>query len=154
LRLVQSPPHVQPRAFRNTTIKESAAIVPGRATSYFHQNLPIQDFLRTRERGILPQRFLTIHEYSILFSMFDDIKKIQELKRMQDSFKQEHETVQKRGISVTINGNMEVEHIILNPTLEPREAEEALRQCINEANKNIQKRLAKIMMASGGLGGF
>jgi DNA-binding protein YbaB len=85
--------------------------------------------------------------------MFDDIKKIQELKRLQDSFKQEHETVQKRGISATVNGNMEVENITLNPELETREAEEALRQCINEANKSIQKRLAKMMVGSG-LGGF
>jgi DNA-binding protein YbaB len=81
--------------------------------------------------------------------MFDDIKKIQELKRMQDSFKQEHETVQKKGISVTVNGNMEVENITLNPALETREAEQALRDCINEASKNIQKRLAKMMMSSG-----
>jgi DNA-binding protein YbaB len=85
--------------------------------------------------------------------MFDDIKKIQELKRLQDSFKQEHETAQKKGISVTVNGNMEVEKITLNPALETREAEEALRQCINEASKSIQKRIAKMMMSSG-LGGF
>jgi DNA-binding protein YbaB len=88
--------------------------------------------------------------------MFDNIKKIQELKRMQDSFKQEHETVQKKGITVTVNGNMEVEAIALNPALDQREAEEALKQCINEATKSIQKRLAKMMMSSGlgGLGGF
>jgi DNA-binding protein YbaB len=81
--------------------------------------------------------------------MFDDIKKIQELKRMQDSFKQERETVQKKGISVTVNGNMEIESITLNPTLDQREAEYALRECINEANKTMQKRLAKMMMSSG-----
>jgi DNA-binding protein YbaB len=86
--------------------------------------------------------------------MFDDFKKIQELKRMQDGFKLEKETVQKKGISVTVNGNMEVESITLNPTLEARDAEVTLAQCINEANKNIQKRLAKMMMANGGLGGL
>jgi DNA-binding protein YbaB len=85
--------------------------------------------------------------------MFDNIKKIQELKRMQDSFKQEHETVQKRGISVTMNGNMEVVSITLNPALDQHETEEVLRQCINEASKSIQKRLAKAMMSSG-FGGF
>jgi DNA-binding protein YbaB len=85
--------------------------------------------------------------------MFDQLKKIQELKRLQESFKQEKETVQKRGISVTVNGNMEVENITLNPALEQREAEETLRQCVNEASKNIQKRIAKVMMSSG-LGGF
>ncbi|MDE2173439.1 MAG: YbaB/EbfC family nucleoid-associated protein [Patescibacteria group bacterium] len=85
--------------------------------------------------------------------MFDDIKKIQELKRLQDSFKQERETAQKKGLSVTVNGNMEVENITLNPALDQHEAEVALAECINEANKNIQKRLAKMMMGSG-LGGF
>lgn len=85
--------------------------------------------------------------------MFDDIKKIQELKRLQDSFKQENETVQKRGITVTVNGGMEVLRIDLNPALDQRETEETLRQCINEAMKNIQKRLAKTMMASR-MGGF
>ena len=85
--------------------------------------------------------------------MFDDIKKIQELKRIQDSFKQERETTQHKGISVTMNGNMEVENITLDPTLEVREAEETLKRCINEATKNMQKRLAKMMMSSG-LAGF
>lgn len=85
--------------------------------------------------------------------MLDNIKKLQELKRLQDSFKQERETVQKKGISVTINGNMEVVRIDLNPALEQRDAEETLRQCINEASKNIQKRLATMMMSSG-LGEF
>ncbi len=70
--------------------------------------------------------------------MFDDIKKIQELKRMQDSFKVERETVQKKGISVTVNGNMEVETITLNPALDADEAAAVLRECINDANKNIR----------------
>jgi DNA-binding protein YbaB len=82
--------------------------------------------------------------------MFDDIKKIQDLKRMQDMIKVARETAQRKGISVTVNGAMEVERITLNPTLETREAEVALAQCINEANKNLQKKLAKIMMSSGG----
>jgi hypothetical protein len=49
---------------------------------------------------------------------------------------------------------MEVESITLNSALESREAEEVLKQCINEASKNIQKRLAKMMMGSGVLGEF
>jgi DNA-binding protein YbaB len=85
--------------------------------------------------------------------MFDDIKKIQELKRMQDSMKLERETAQKKGITVVVNGNMEIESITLNPTLEQREAEVVLKECINDAMKSIQKRMAKVMMSSG-LGGF
>ncbi len=85
--------------------------------------------------------------------MLDNIKKMQEMKRMHDTFKQELETIQKKGITVTMNGAMEVVRIDLNPTLEQRVTEETLRQCINEANVNIQKRLAKMMMSSG-FGGF
>jgi len=85
--------------------------------------------------------------------MLDNIKKIQEMKRMHDAFKQEIETVQKNGITVTMNGAMEVVRIDLNPALEQQVTEETLRRCINEANVNIQKRLAEIMMSSG-FGGF
>ena len=72
---------------------------------------------------------------------------------MQDALKAERETVQKKGISVTVNGGMEVERIILNSALDQQEAEQVLRQCINEANKSIQKRIAKMMMDSG-MGGL
>ena len=81
--------------------------------------------------------------------MFDQLKKIQELKNLQDSFKKEQETIQKKGISVTVNGTMEIEKITLNPTLDQADEENTLRECINEAMKNIQKRLAKSMMKSG-----
>jgi DNA-binding protein YbaB len=85
--------------------------------------------------------------------MFDELKKVQELKRMQGIFKQERETVEKRGVSVTVNGAMELESVTLNPLLDRSETELGLVQCVNEATRNIQKRLAKIMMSSG-LGGF
>ncbi len=85
--------------------------------------------------------------------MFDNLKKIQELKRMQDALKAERETVEKKGVSVTVNGGMEVERITLNSALDQEETEQVLRQCVNEANKNIQKRIAKMMMDSG-MGGL
>lgn len=86
--------------------------------------------------------------------MFDQLKQIQEMKRLQDSMKTEHETVQKKGITVTVNGTLEVERITLNPALPQAEAERALVECINDAQKSIQKRMAKTMMGSGLLGGF
>jgi hypothetical protein len=49
---------------------------------------------------------------------------------------------------------MQVESITLNPALDQSEAAVVLKECINEANTALQKRLAKAMMASGGLGGF
>jgi len=81
--------------------------------------------------------------------MLDQLKKIQELKKLQDSFKKEKEVVEKEGISVEMNGNFEVENIIINPDLDKNRQEEILKKCLNEARENIQKRLAKMMMNSG-----
>lgn len=81
--------------------------------------------------------------------MLDQIKKIAELKKLQDSFKKEKEVVEKEGVSVEMNGNFEVENIIINPDLDKNRQEEILKSCLNEARETIQKRLAKMMMNSG-----
>jgi len=81
--------------------------------------------------------------------VFDQFKKMAELKKLQDSFKKEKEVVERDGISVEINGNFEVESIKLNPELNIEKQQEVLKRCLNEARETIQKRLAKMMMASG-----
>ena len=43
--------------------------------------------------------------------VFDQLKKIAELKKLQDSFKKEKHTVEKSGVAVTMNGNFEVEKV-------------------------------------------
>jgi len=86
--------------------------------------------------------------------MFDQLKKLQELKKMQDSFKEERASVEKKGVSVLINGNFEVVEIKLNEDLSTEEQQEVLKQCFNEAKDNIQKSLAKKMMSSGLGSGF
>jgi DNA-binding protein YbaB len=81
--------------------------------------------------------------------MFDNLKKIAELKKMQDSFKKERLTVEKRGVEVTINGNMEIEEVKLNPELSLEEQQSTVKQCFNEAKESIQKTLAKTLMGAG-----
>lgn len=81
--------------------------------------------------------------------MFDNLKKIAELKKLQDSFKNEKLTKEKNGVSVTMNGNFEVEEIKLNPELEMDQQQETLKRCLNEVREEIQKKMAKTLMASG-----
>ena len=81
--------------------------------------------------------------------VFDQFKKIAELKKMQDSFKKEKETIEKEGILVEINGNFEVEEIKLNSELNLQDQQEVLKQCLNDARESIQKNLAKSLMNSG-----
>ncbi len=81
--------------------------------------------------------------------MFDQLKKIAELKKLQDNFKKEKTTIEKRGTAVTMNGNFEVEDIKLNSELSIEEQQQILKECLNEAREDIQKRMAKNLMNSG-----
>ncbi|MSU60379.1 MAG: YbaB/EbfC family DNA-binding protein [Candidatus Staskawiczbacteria bacterium] len=81
--------------------------------------------------------------------MFDNLKKMYELKKMQDEFKKEKLTVEKRGVTVSINGSFEVEEIKLNPELGIEDQQSALKEALNEARESIQKTLAQKMMSSG-----
>ena len=81
--------------------------------------------------------------------MFEKMKQLNELRKMQDEFKKERLTFEDRGVSVTMNGNFEVEEIKLNPQLSIEDQQEVLRQCLNKVREDIQRTLAKKMMASG-----
>ncbi len=81
--------------------------------------------------------------------MFDNIKKMYELKKLQDEFKKEMITVEKLGTKVTMNGNFGVEEIMLNAELSIQDQQHALKDALNEARESIQKTLAQKMMASG-----
>jgi len=81
--------------------------------------------------------------------MFNNLKKLAELKKMQDSFKKERLTIEKRGVSITINGNMEIEEVKLNPELSIEDQQSAVKQSFNEAKESMQKTLAKTLMGSG-----
>jgi DNA-binding protein YbaB len=81
--------------------------------------------------------------------MFDQFKKIAELKKLQDSLKKETVISQENGISVTMNGNFEVENVKLNPDLNLEDQEKSLKICLNKAKEEIQKKMAKSLMGSG-----
>ena len=81
--------------------------------------------------------------------MFDKLKQINELRKMQDQMKKEIMTVEKNGVSVTMNGSFEVQEIKLNPSLSIEDQQHALKGALNEAKDNIQKKLAQSLMGSG-----
>lgn len=81
--------------------------------------------------------------------MFDNLKKIAELKKIQDNLKKEEATIEKSGISVTVNGNFELKQLKLNPSLDIQDQEKVIMEAINEAHKEIQQKMAKSLMGSG-----
>jgi len=84
-----------------------------------------------------------------MFDAFKNLGKLHELKKMQDEFKKERLTVEKRGVKVTMNGNFGIEDIVLNPELGIEDQQTVLKDAINEVREDIQKKLAQRMMASG-----
>lgn len=78
--------------------------------------------------------------------MFDNLKKLQQLKEIKDSLEKEKIEIERDGIKVIINGKMETEEIKLNPLLEQKHQEETLKKCLNEAVKKIQMIAAEKMM--------
>lgn len=84
--------------------------------------------------------------------MFDKLKKIKELKELNDSLAQEKETVEKEGIKIVINGKLNVEEIVLNPDLDKEKEAALLKDCFNETIKKIQKKAAERMSQMKGFG--
>lgn len=81
--------------------------------------------------------------------MFDNFKKLAELKKIQENMKNEEATIERRGVLVTVNGNFDVKHVKLNPSLSIDEQGQAVMEAVNEANKAIKEKMAKTLMGSG-----
>jgi len=90
--------------------------------------------------------------------MFNKLKQIKELrdqaKKIQGALSQESVTMDKNGIKVTVNGNMEITAVTLNNELSQESAERILKDCINDAIKKVQKIMAQKMQEMGGIPGF
>jgi len=74
--------------------------------------------------------------------MFDKLKQINELRKMQQMVAGERVTAERNGVKVTINGTLMVEEISLNPELSQIDQERALKDAFNDANKKMQTQLA------------
>ncbi len=90
--------------------------------------------------------------------MFNKLKHIKDLrsqaKTMQNALSNETITVEKGGIKVVMNGNMEITSITLNEDLAKDSLEGMLIDCINEAIKKTQQIMAQKVREMGGFPGF
>ncbi|HQB85163.1 MAG: hypothetical protein BWY34_00148 [Parcubacteria group bacterium ADurb.Bin247] len=77
--------------------------------------------------------------------MFDKLKQIKQLKALQDSLKSEMVESENRGVKVVVNGNMQVESVKLNNDLSLSEQEKIVKDCINDAFKQVQMLVAQKM---------
>lgn len=87
--------------------------------------------------------------------MFNKLKHLKDLrntaKQMQNALANESVTVQRGGVQVSMNGNMEITKIIINEDLAKESLEGVLADCVNEAIKKTQRVMAQKMQEMGGL---
>lgn len=90
--------------------------------------------------------------------MFNKLKQFKDLrdqaKVMQKALAQEIFKEEKNGVSVTLNGNMEVIEVNLNEHINQSATQEALKHCFNEAVKKAQRTMAKKLQDMGGMDGL
>ncbi len=90
--------------------------------------------------------------------MFNKLKQFKDLrdqaKTMQNALAGESISEEKDGIKISINGNLEITSISLNHEKSPKDQEEALKSCLNQAIKNVQKLMAKKLQEMGGIPGL
>ena len=77
--------------------------------------------------------------------MFDKLKKMKQLKDLKSSMEKENATVEKEGVKVTVSGSMQVEKVELSSELSVDKQQDLVKQCVNEAFKKVQQRVAQKM---------
>lgn len=90
--------------------------------------------------------------------MFNKLKQIKDLrsqaKQMQNALANEKVTVEKSGVIVTMNGNMEVIKLEIKEDLSKEAIQDKTKDAFNEAVKKTQKIMAQKMQEMGGLPGM
>ncbi|MFH1822615.1 MAG: YbaB/EbfC family nucleoid-associated protein [Patescibacteria group bacterium] len=86
--------------------------------------------------------------------MFNKLKNIKDLrdqaKTMQNALADESILVEKSGVKIEMNGNMEVTRITIDENLSTSFLEGIIAETINEAIKKTQRIMAQKMQAIGG----
>jgi DNA-binding protein YbaB len=90
--------------------------------------------------------------------MFAKLKYLKDLrsqaKVMQNALSQESITVEKSGVKIVMNGNMEITSLSINEELSKNSLEGILTDCFNDAVKKTQRLMAQKMQEMGGLPGL
>ena len=79
--------------------------------------------------------------------MWDQMKQAKEMYKLQKELEKERIEMEDQGVRVVVSGKMEVERVELNPEISKEEQEEAVKNCLNRAMKQIQANLVQKMQS-------
>lgn len=90
--------------------------------------------------------------------MFSKLKQIQQLrsqaKTLQQTLAGESVTIEKRGVSLTLDGNQKVTALKLPGDMSPADLEKVLPDVFNDANEKVKRIMAQKIQSMGGLPGL
>lgn len=90
--------------------------------------------------------------------MFNKIKHLKDLrsqaKTLEKSLEGESVTINKRGISLSMNGNQKVTALKIEPQTAVSEIEKLLPEILEEANNKVRRLMAQKLQDMGGLNNF
>ncbi|HKM40682.1 MAG: YbaB/EbfC family nucleoid-associated protein [Patescibacteria group bacterium] len=90
--------------------------------------------------------------------MFSKLKQFKDLrnqaKTMQSALAEEKIELDKNGIKMVMNGNMEILELSINSDLKPNDIAKYCKDLFNEGIKKTQRVMAKKMQAMGGIPGL
>jgi len=90
--------------------------------------------------------------------MFNKLKQFKDLrsqaKTLQNALAQESVEYEKSGVKITMNGNMEITKLTINPGISPNNHQGIVKDAVNETIKRAQKVMAKKVQEMGGIQGF
>lgn len=90
--------------------------------------------------------------------MFNKLKQFKDLKSqaktMQDALATEKVTETKGGVTISMNGNMEVLSVAIESGLTKEVIETSVKNCVNETIKKAQRLMAKKLQDMGGFPGL
>lgn len=75
--------------------------------------------------------------------MFDQLKQIMELRKMQDQIKKHTVSVEQRGVKLSMRGDFEVTSLELSDELDARTQSGIVIALMREAREKLQKEMAK-----------
>lgn len=87
--------------------------------------------------------------------MFQKLKQIKDLrsqaKTMQSALATESITTEKGGVTISLDGNLEISKVIIADGMTKAQIEKAVQESVNDAIKKAQKVIAHKMQEMGGL---
>ncbi|PLX28030.1 hypothetical protein C0583_02245 [Candidatus Parcubacteria bacterium] len=90
--------------------------------------------------------------------MFNKLKQVKDLrnqaKTMQDALSNESVTLDKGGITLSMDGNMKITSLKIEDDVKKEKIEKIVPDLANDATKKIQKIMAQKMQEMGGLQGL